>query len=179
MIFGVKNWHKSYTVRKLVRTDLTVICLGLCETGKKLGKIKQEKTLHFFLLAMAVPVFGLIKKASLNGYFWISVLRWERRLSWFLSVVVHDCENAQENIGKTTYFNQDFPWHYLNSGPTQNKRNSIVVLRVKNWSRNIRLTRFLDETQNRNSNGQQGKMKIFLLVYFFWFFPHTIQGKLP
>ena len=27
----------------------------------------------------------------------------------FFSMVVHDCDNAEESIGKTTYFNQDFP----------------------------------------------------------------------
>ena len=108
-------------------------CLG--EWGgranqKKLEKIKQKENLYFFVLAMAVPVLGLIKKASLSDCFWISFLRRERRSSSFFSMVVHDCDNTEESIGKTTYFNQDFPCHYLNGGPMQKKRNSTIVLRV-------------------------------------------------
>ena len=57
----------------------------------------------FSLLAMVVPVLGLMKKASLNGCFWVTFLR------WFFSMVVHDCNNAEESIGKTAYFNQKFP----------------------------------------------------------------------
>ena len=49
--------------------------LELCEARKKLEKIKQKGNLHFFLLAMAVPVLCLIKKVSLNGCFWISLVR--------------------------------------------------------------------------------------------------------
>ena len=88
---------------------------------------------------IAPLVLGLIKKASLNDCFWIIFLRWERRSSWCFSMAVHACDNAEENIGKTTYFNQDFPWHYLNGGPTQRKRNSTIALSVKNWSRNSHL----------------------------------------
>ena len=60
--------HRSKAHEKLI----LVIFLELCETRKKLEKIKQEESLHFFLLAIVVPVLSLIKKASLNGCFWIS-----------------------------------------------------------------------------------------------------------
>ena len=103
--------------RSLWKTGLTVILFELCEARKKLEKIKQKGDLHFFPLAMALPVLGLIKKVSLNGCFWINFVCWERRLSWFFSVVMHDCDNAEENMQKTTYF----LWHYLNGAPTQKK----------------------------------------------------------
>ena len=51
-----------------------VIFPGLCEARKKSEKIKQKEDFYFFLLAMAVLVLGLMKKASLNGCFWINVL---------------------------------------------------------------------------------------------------------
>ena len=75
MIFRVDN-HIDTRVTPFEsssKTDLTVIFLELCEAREELEKIKQKENLHFFLLA--VPVLGLIKKASLNGSFWISFLR--------------------------------------------------------------------------------------------------------
>ena len=52
-----------------------------------LSKIKQKEDLHFFLLAVAIPGFGLIKKASLNGCFWIRFLLCERWWSSFCSAL--------------------------------------------------------------------------------------------
>ena len=77
MIFGVRNRIDTgvITYESSRKTYLTVIFLELCEARKKLKKIKHKKNLHFFLLAIAGPVLGLIKKASLNGCFWTSFLR--------------------------------------------------------------------------------------------------------
>ena len=51
-------------------------------TKPKSGTANRKK-MKMFLLAIAVPVLGLIKKASWNGCFWISFLLWERRWSSF------------------------------------------------------------------------------------------------
>ena len=127
-----------------------------------------------------VPVLGLVNKASLNGCFWIGFLRWERRLSSFFCMVVHDCDNTEESIGKTAYFNQDFPWHYLNSRPTQ-KRNSTVVFKLKNWSRNSRLNSLSwgdpKPVQQWPTGKNEHRPSVLFFLIFSW--PHTIQGKLP
>ena len=44
----------------------------LSEVGKKSEKNKTEGRCSFFPSTMAARVLGLIKKASLNGCFWIS-----------------------------------------------------------------------------------------------------------
>ena len=54
---------------------LVVFMAALSEAGKKLEKNKTEGRCSLFPLATAVPVLGLIKKASLNDCFWISFLR--------------------------------------------------------------------------------------------------------
>ena len=80
MIFGVQNRIDTGVVpyESPWQTDFTVIFLELCGARKTSEKIKQKEDLHFFLLAIAVPVLGLIKKASLNGCFWIGFWLWER-----------------------------------------------------------------------------------------------------
>ena len=70
MIFRVDTGVTPYEIPW--KTDLTVIFLELCEARTKLEKIIQKENLNFFLLAMAVPVLGHIKKASLNGCFGIN-----------------------------------------------------------------------------------------------------------
>ena len=183
MVFGVRNQIdiKVTPFESSWKTDLAGTSLELCEARKKLEKIKEKKNLHFSQLAMAVPVLGLVKKVSLNGCFWISFLRWERWSSSIFSMMVHDCDNAEENIGKTTYFNQDFPWHYLNSGPMQKKSNSTIVLRVKNWSRNSLLNSLSWWDPKPVQPWPTGKNEDLPSVLFFLIFswPHTIQGKLP
>ena len=114
---------------------------GLTQFKENYFKIRFLRSLERCSFCVnLIPVLGLIKKASLNGCFWISFLRWERRSNSFFSRMVHDCDNAEESTGKTTYFNQDFPWHYLSSRPLQEKRPlQAIVLRVQNWSRNSHL----------------------------------------
>ena len=48
---------------------------------------------------------ALLQKAVSKGMYNCII----RRSSSFFSMVVHDSDNAEESIGKTTYFNQDFP----------------------------------------------------------------------
>ena len=155
-----------------------VIFLELCEARKNIEKIKQKEDLHFSLLAIAVPVLGLIKKASLNGCYWISFLGWEWRSSWFFSTVVHDCDNAEESIGKTTHFHEGFPWRYLNTGPAQGKKE----LHCRSWSKKLIQKQpfklaFLMKPETGTANRSKLRFSFcFIFSIFSW--PHTIQGKL-
>ena len=103
-------------------------------------------------------------------------LRWKQRLIWlFFFVVVHACGDTEESIGKTTYFIQNFPWHYLNSGPTQKKWNSTIFRRVKHWSRNSRLIRPKTGTAMANRTKWRSS---FCLIFFIFSWPYIIQGKI-
>ena len=66
--------HRRYTIRKPVKNWFYGNFPWTVCGQEKIRKTRTEGRSSFSLLAFAVPVLGLVEKASLNGCFWISFL---------------------------------------------------------------------------------------------------------